>query len=86
MNREQEIRIIAYHIWEEEGCGCPGRDLENWMKAEIIWQERNQPSRTEAEINPSVSNRQINSAVKSQPTTVLGASASKKDKSSKKSW
>jgi hypothetical protein len=84
MNREQEIRIIAYHIWEEEGCGCPGRDVEDWLKAEIIWQERNQPVRTVAEINPSASNRQINSAVKSQPATLLRAATGKKDKTSKK--
>jgi hypothetical protein len=41
MNREEEIKTIAYYIWEEEGC-CNGHDLDYWLKAEIIWQEKNQ--------------------------------------------
>jgi hypothetical protein len=37
MGREDEIRVIAYRIWEEEGC-CDGHDCEHWLKAEVIWQ------------------------------------------------
>jgi hypothetical protein len=38
MGREDEIRLIAYRIWEE---GCPnGRDCEHWYKAEVIWNQQ----------------------------------------------
>ena len=39
MYHDEEIRLIAYRIWEEEGCP-EGRDLEHWFRAEAIWQER----------------------------------------------
>lgn len=34
--RNNEIREIAHHIWEEEGCP-QGRDKEHWLKATKIW-------------------------------------------------
>jgi hypothetical protein len=39
MNPEHEVQLIAYHIWEEKGRphGC---DLEHWLKAEAVWQEK----------------------------------------------
>jgi hypothetical protein len=37
MGREDEIRVIAYTIWEEDGC-CEGHDVEHWLMAETIWQ------------------------------------------------
>ena len=39
MVREDEIRLIAYRIWEEEGCR-DGYDCEHWLKAEVIWEEK----------------------------------------------
>jgi hypothetical protein len=39
MGREEEIKVIAYHIWEEESC-CHGRDVEHWLKAEVVWEEK----------------------------------------------
>ncbi len=39
MAREDEIRLIAYNIWQEEGC-VDGRDCEQWLRAEIIWSRR----------------------------------------------
>ena len=39
MGREDEIRVIAYHIWEEEGY-CDGHDCEHWLKAEVIWEQK----------------------------------------------
>ena len=39
MAREDEIRLIAYGLWEEDGC-CHGRDVEHWMRAEMIWEEQ----------------------------------------------
>jgi hypothetical protein len=38
MGRGDEIRLIAYSIWEEEGCP-DGRDSEHWLRAEAIWEE-----------------------------------------------
>lgn len=42
MHHEQEVQQIAYHIWEREG-HPQGRDLEHWLKAEAIWQEKQAP-------------------------------------------
>lgn len=39
MEREDEVRLIAYRIWEEEGCPN-GRDCEHWFRAEIIWEQQ----------------------------------------------
>jgi hypothetical protein len=39
MEREEEIRRIAYQLWEQEGCP-QGRDLEHYFKAESIYQQR----------------------------------------------
>ena len=83
MDREEGIRIIAYHIWQEEGC-CHGSDVEHWLKAETIWQERNTPVGTVAEIEPLVSYQQINTAGKTKPATVPSMHQSKKGKSSKR--
>ena len=49
-DREEEIRLIAYRIWEEEG-RPHGRDLEYWQKAEEIWEEqhREEPRATRPE-------------------------------------
>ena len=43
-DREEEIRLIAYRIWEEEG-RPHGRDWEHWRKAEGLWegQHREEP-------------------------------------------
>jgi hypothetical protein len=39
MNREDEIRLIAYSIWEQEGCPN-GRDYEHWLRAEALWEKK----------------------------------------------
>jgi hypothetical protein len=39
MAREDEIRLIAYDIWQEDGCPN-GRDCEHWIKAEALWEEK----------------------------------------------
>jgi hypothetical protein len=84
MNREEGIRIIAYHIWEKEGCGCHGNDVEHWLKAETIWQEQNKPVRTEAEIIPSVRDQQFNTAGKTKPAAVFSGLQNKKDQFSRR--
>jgi hypothetical protein len=42
IEREQEIRELAYQIWQEEGCpqGC---DVNHWLKAQMIWEKTNRP-------------------------------------------
>jgi hypothetical protein len=45
MDREDEIKLIAYRLWEEEGCP-DGRDCEHWIEAETIWQEINEKNKT----------------------------------------
>jgi hypothetical protein len=39
MGREDEIRLIAYRIWEEEGC-INGHDCDHWFQAEMIWEQQ----------------------------------------------
>jgi len=39
MQYDDEVREIAYKIWEQEGYP-QGRDQEHWYKAESTWQER----------------------------------------------
>jgi hypothetical protein len=36
MEREEQIRCLAYSIWEKEGYPH-GHHLEHWLKAETIW-------------------------------------------------
>jgi hypothetical protein len=36
MGKEDEIRLIAYNIWENENCQ-DGHDCEHWIRAEAIW-------------------------------------------------
>jgi len=84
MDREEGIRIIAYNIWEEEGCKCHGSDVEHWLKAETIWRERNKPGKTEAEMEPSISSQLINNTSKTRLAAVPGTHQGKKGKSSKR--
>jgi hypothetical protein len=42
MDREEEIRLIAYNIWQEEGC-IDGQTHEHWLRAELIWESRQKP-------------------------------------------
>lgn len=42
-NRDEEIRLIAYKLWQDEGCP-DGRHSEHWVKAQAIWQERQLPA------------------------------------------
>jgi len=39
MGREDEIRLIAYSIWEEEG-HPDGKDYEHWLRAEATWEQQ----------------------------------------------
>jgi hypothetical protein len=41
-NRDEEIRQVAYKLWQEEGCP-DGYDVQHWLKAETIWLEEKRP-------------------------------------------
>ncbi len=47
MRRENEIKLIAYKIWEEEGC-FDGHDCEHWFRAEGIWEQKQKESVVES--------------------------------------
>jgi hypothetical protein len=38
METQEEIRRIAYEIWEKEG-RPEGRDVEHYLRAEAMWRE-----------------------------------------------
>ena len=57
MDRDEEIRLIAYHIWEEEGC-VHGRDCEHWAMAVQIWESQQpQPAVTTKKRAPARSRK-----------------------------
>jgi hypothetical protein len=71
MVREDEIKLIAYRIWEEEGC-CQGRDIDHWVRAELIWEQQQNPNK-EAQtglkpkkLTPKTSRRRTSTRKKSQ--------------------
>ena len=42
IDRDEEIRQLAYKFWQEAGCPS-GSDLQHWLKAEEFWLD-NHPS------------------------------------------
>src|SRR5262245_46990416 len=38
IEQNQEIRELAYRIWQEEGCP-DGHAVDHWLKAQMIWEE-----------------------------------------------
>jgi hypothetical protein len=40
VNRDEEIRQVAYKLWQEEGCP-DGYDVQHWIRAKMIWEEMN---------------------------------------------
>ncbi|MGA2158928.1 MAG: DUF2934 domain-containing protein [Dehalococcoidia bacterium] len=51
MDREEEIRLIAYQIWEEEG-NVNGLDANHWQRAELIWENRRKQNNPCADKKP----------------------------------
>jgi DUF2934 family protein len=35
-NRDEEIRQLAYRLWQEAGCP-EGNDIQHWLSAEALW-------------------------------------------------
>jgi Protein of unknown function (DUF2934) len=50
-NRDEEIRQVAYKLWQEEGCP-DGYDVEHWLKAETICQEEKRPKNKPKQSKP----------------------------------
>jgi hypothetical protein len=42
IERDAEIRELAYGFWQEEGYRH-GYDVQHWLKAEAIWREKYGP-------------------------------------------
>ena len=36
LNRDDEIRQLAYRLWQEAGCP-DGNETQHWLTAETIW-------------------------------------------------
>jgi len=52
MERDDEVRCIAYSIWQEEGCPC-GCEWEHWYRAEYIWErQQEQPAVSKSKSQP----------------------------------
>jgi len=50
-HREEEIRKIAYKLWQEEGCP-DGRHLDHWFRAEVIWHARQEATQPDQQPRP----------------------------------
>ncbi|HXY73867.1 MAG TPA: DUF2934 domain-containing protein [Dehalococcoidales bacterium] len=71
MGKEDEVKLIAYSIWEKEGSPA-GLDLDHWFRAEIIW-EQNQKKPTKQE-----SKTEQKQAVKTPPQARVAKKKTKK--------
>jgi len=40
--RDEQIRELAYRIWQEEGYPY-GQEVQHWLKAETMWLEKHHP-------------------------------------------
>lgn len=43
MNRDEEVRQLAYSLWQDDGYP-DGYDVQHWLKAEMIWQAHHSQS------------------------------------------
>jgi hypothetical protein len=48
---DEEIRQIAYKLWQEEGCP-DGRHLDHWFSAEAIWRVRQEAAQSDQQPRP----------------------------------
>jgi Protein of unknown function (DUF2934) len=51
MNRDEEIRQVAYKLWQEEGYPH-GYEVQHWLKAETIWLEEHRPKNKPEQSKP----------------------------------
>ncbi|HZD40344.1 MAG TPA: DUF2934 domain-containing protein [Terriglobales bacterium] len=64
MGRDEEIRLIAYKLWESEN-RPEGREAEHWARAEALWQEQNAKPSTKAKPNSKRATARKTTAAKS---------------------
>jgi hypothetical protein len=85
VGRESEIKMIAYRIWQEEGC-CNGNDTDNWLKAESIWEENNKPQKPAVtEKLPTISPKPLPAGQTNRKTTSRSRPAESRSKGTRKS-
>jgi hypothetical protein len=51
MGREDEIKQMAYCIWEGQNY-CNGNDIEHWLKAEAMWEESHRENPIAKSVKP----------------------------------
>ena len=56
MNRDEEIRQVAYKLWQEEGYPH-GYEVQHWLKAETIWLDEARPKKEPEQPKPVRSTR-----------------------------
>lgn len=47
IDQDEEIRQLAYKIWQEAGCPH-GAEVQHWLKAQEIWLESHRPKKRRA--------------------------------------
>ncbi len=76
MAREDEVRLIAYNLWEKEGC-TSDRDCEYWYRAESIWEQQHQHEPAAARSRPARSSSKTSRKTKSSAERKKSSPASK---------
>ena len=81
MERENEIKLIAYQIWEEEGC-CEGRDMDHWIKAEVVWKQKQAKPEQKKEAKPAAKKEapKVSEAKKTAPNAAIAKKSTPKAK------
>ena len=51
IERDEQIRELAYRIWQEEGYPY-GHEVQHWLEAESIWQENHRAKSTPKQSKP----------------------------------
>lgn len=75
MGREDEIRLIAYNLWEIEN-RPEGRQSEHWAKAEALWQEQNAKPRETLKAKPNA--KRATARKSAAPTSTVRRTRAKK--------
>jgi hypothetical protein len=44
IDQDEEVRQLAYRMWQEAGCPN-GSDVEHWLTAKEIWLETHRPEK-----------------------------------------
>jgi len=70
MAQEDEVRMIAYYIWLQEGC-IDGKDCEHWTRAEAIWKEQQKSFSKNAAKKPESASASVLITPPPKPMTLL---------------